>query len=235
MRIKLLILPILAATLTLTACHADKAPQLDTHEDTLAWALGENMALSVLELNNHLPIDNDIVRQAFQHALSSGSSTLTDQQMEEAIRQLFAAQQSSTPRPAVKNTETVDKQQQDYFEKLAKENPDVRKHPAGFYYEEVKKGIGRTAVVGDRIRFDYRSYLMFSGEPYDQTYGKRDPITHVVGRPMFEGLIEAMQLMNAGSIYRFYFPYQLAFGTQGSGDIPGYTPFIYEIELHEIL
>lgn len=235
MRIKRLILPILAATLTLTACHADKAPQLDTREDTLAWALGENMGLSVLDLDNHLPIDNDVVRQAFLHALTSGSPTLDDRQMEEAMRQIFAAQQSSTPQPAVETAEKVDKQQQEYFEKLAKENPNVRKHPAGFYFEVVKAGSGRTAKLGDRIRFDYRSYLLFSGEPYDQTYGKRDPILHVVGRPMFDGLVEAMQLMNAGSIYRFYFPYQLAFGKQGSGEIPGCTPFIYEIELHEIL
>ena len=51
---------------------------------------------------------------------------------------------------------------------------------------------------------------------------------------MFPGLIEAFQIMNSGSIYRFYFPYQLAFGPQGSGSIPGYTPMIYEIELHSI-
>ena len=51
---------------------------------------------------------------------------------------------------------------------------------------------------------------------------------------MFPGLIEAFQLMNAGSIYRFYFPYQVAFGAQGSGNIPGYTPLIYEVEVHEL-
>ena len=98
----------------------------------------------------------------------------------------------------------------------------------------MKAGKGRNAREGDRVSFDYRSFLMFTGEPYDQTYGKREPILHVVGKPMFQGLIEGMQVMNAGSIYRFYFPYQLAFGSQGSGNIAGYTPFIYEVELHEI-
>ena len=107
-------------------------------------------------------------------------------------------------------------------------------NPSGFYYEVLKPGKGANAQIGQRILFDYRSFLMFNGEPYDQTYGVRDPILHVVGRPMFQGLIDALQLMNAGSIYRFYFPYQLAFGETGAGDIPGYTPFIYEVELHEI-
>jgi FKBP-type peptidyl-prolyl cis-trans isomerase len=73
-----------------------------------------------------------------------------------------------------------------------------------------------------------------TGQPYDQTYGKRDPIVHVIGTPMFPGLIEAFQLMNAGSRYRFYFPYQVCFGARGSDGIPPFTPMIYEVELHEI-
>ena len=84
------------------------------------------------------------------------------------------------------------------------------------------------------MTFDYRSYTLLDGEPYDQTYGRRRSIAHVVGKPMFQGLLEGLQLMNAGSLYRFYFPYQLAFGPQGSGDIPGYTPFIYEVEVHKV-
>ena len=97
----------------------------------------------------------------------------------------------------------------------------------------LSRTIPPNAIYGQRIEFDYKSYLMLTGEPYDQTYGKRPPILHVVGEPMFPGLIHAFQLMNAGSIYRFYFPYQLAFGPTGASGIPGYTPFIYEIELHK--
>ena len=45
--------------------------------------------------------------------------------------------------------------------------------------------------------------------------------------------LAALLLMNAGSVYRFYFPYQLAFGEKGTGGIPPYAPMIYEIELHD--
>ena len=48
---------------------------------------------------------------------------------------------------------------------------------------------------------------------------------------MFQGLLLGMQLMNAGSKYRFYFPHQLVTGATG---IPPYTPVSYEVELHEI-
>jgi FKBP-type peptidyl-prolyl cis-trans isomerase FkpA/FKBP-type peptidyl-prolyl cis-trans isomerase FklB len=148
---------------------------------------------------------------------------------------LILTQQTETLRRENQQQAQIDQQQEDFFAQLTKEHPGVKKHESGFYYEQVKAGKGRNAKLGDRVSFDYRSFLMFTGQPYDQTYGKRDPILHVVGRPMFQGLIDGIQLMNAGSIYRFYFPYQLAFGPQGSGDIPGFTPFIYEVEVHEIL
>ena len=78
---------------------------------------------------------------------------------------------------------------------------------------------------------------MLTGEQFDQSngYSGGEPIIHVVGNPMFPGLLEGMQLMNAGSLYRFYFPNQLAFGANGSEDIPPYTAVIYEVELHEIM
>ena len=114
-------------------------------------------------------------------------------------------------------------------------NPNIKKHETGFYYEVLKEGKGRKAKYGDNVSFDYRSFLMLTGEPYDQTYDVREPIAHVIGKPMFQGLIDGMQLMNEGSIYRFYFPYQLAFGEKGADGIPGFTPFIYEVELHNFI
>ena len=159
---------------------------------------------------------------------------LSDSAFNETMNYIIFMQQKEALRKAAGNKSIVDRQQEAYFANLVKEKPDIKRHPSGFYYEVLKRGKGPNAEVGLRVLFDYRSYLMFSGEAYDQTYGKRDPILHVVGKPMFPGLIEGLKMMNAGSIYRFYFPYQLAFGERGSDPIPGFTPFIYEVELHEI-
>ena len=226
---------LLMLTGLLTACgHTDKAPQLDSHNDTLSWAMGENIALSLIEMRDNLPLDNELVQQAIRHTLKGKDQPIDNNTLRDAMEEIMYSQQMEAMRRDNQNEKLIDEQQEQYFAQLVKEHPGVKRHASGFYYEQVKAGKGRTAKFGDRIKFDYRSYLMLSGEAYDQTYGKRDPIIHVVGRPMFQGLIDGMQLMQAGSIYRFYFPYQLAFGPQGSGDIPGYTPFIYEVELHEI-
>jgi FKBP-type peptidyl-prolyl cis-trans isomerase len=208
-------------------------PVLKNRIDTLSWAYGQEMGrtLSQKVLDT---LNMDIVFQAAKSVMAGNPQPITDQESHDAMQyltMLYSAQQIRDNNTAQRN---IDKMQEMYFENLEKTNPKVKKHPSGFYYEVVKEGNGPKARYAQRIEFDYRSFLMFSGEPYDQTYERRPPILHVVGTPMFQGLIDGFQLMNAGSIYRFYFPYQLAFGAEGSGDIPGYTPFIYEVELHKL-
>lgn len=232
---KQLIVTGVAALLLLTACGTKNgAPQLRSQQDTLSWAMGENIALSMKETGRALNLDDELVMQAIRHTLAGKPQPLDNNQLALATDRILFEQQTEIMRQENQSEAQINEQQDQYFAQLEKDHPDVKKHPSGFYYEQVKAGKGRNAREGDRVSFDYRSFLMFTGEPYDQTYGKREPILHVVGKPMFQGLIEGMQVMNAGSIYRFYFPYQLAFGSQGSGNIAGYTPFIYEVELHEI-
>ena len=234
MKIQTLIITLASAALLAACGHTDKAPQLDSHNDTLSWAMGENIGLSLIEMNGVMPLNQELVQQALRHTLKGGAQPIDDNTLRDAMSEIVYAQQTEYMRRENQNEAQVDALQEEYFERLVKEHPQVKKHESGFYYEQLQAGHGRKARLGDRISFDYRSFLMFTGEPYDQTYGKREPIIHVVGRPMFQGLLDGMQLMQAGSIYRFYFPYQLAFGAQGSDPIPGYTPFIYEVEIHQI-
>lgn len=229
------LLPI--AALMLVSCNNSKtteAPQLSSRNDTLSWAMGENIGMTLKEFGNVLELDNELVQKAIRHTLNGGAQPLDEAALREAMSVILYEQQAEMMQRDNQNEAQINRQQEAYFAQLVSEHPRVKKHESGFYYEVVKAGKGRTARFGDRVKFDYRSFLMFTGEPYDQTYGKRKPIVHVVGKPMFQGLIDGMQLMQAGSIYRFYFPYQLAFGPQGSGDIPGFTPFIYEVEMHEV-
>ena len=232
MKHKLIILNsplIIAAALLLAACN-NTAPRLDSQSDTLSWAMGENVGLSILS-GDAVEIDHELFLQAIKHTLDGKEQPLSDTAYTQAIQYVMALSQMRQMEKAKQAATDVDAAQQKYFAELEKTNPNVKRHPSGFYYEVLREGKGPKAVYAQRIRFDYKSYLMLTGEPYDQTYGKRESIVHVVGNPMFPGLIDAFQLMNAGSIYRFYFPYQLVTNANG---IPPHTPVIYEVELHEI-
>lgn len=219
----------------MAACGAaDKAPSLAGDVDTLSWAIGRDIGLGLKK--NAVQLNEEVLLSSLRSTLADENQPLSDSLLAAATQRAMARIQAASGGVAggMVLPQQVQQRQEQYFAQLVKEHPSVKRHPAGFYYEELRAGKGATATYAARVRFDYRSYLLFSGEPYDQTYGRRDPIIHVLGKPMFPGLIEGMQLMSAGSIYRFYFPYQLAFGEQGSGDIPPCTPLIYEVELHEI-
>lgn len=230
----------LAAALLLASCgnlgaerRLSHAPELKTQTDTLSWAYGQNIA-SVLRDGYFSNLDADLIMQSARYTLDGGTDQpLTPEEIKNALDFIMMNYAVTQREDAAARQKSVDAQQEEYFQRLEKENPNVKRHPKGFYYEVIKQGKGPNVHYAQRIKFDYRSYLMLSGEPYDQTYERRPSIIHVVGEPMFPGLIEGFQLMNAGSTYRFYFPYQLAFGAKGSGSIPGFTPLIYEIELHE--
>lgn len=227
------ILYLAASALLLVSCNQNKTPQLDDAMDSITWVLGRSTAESLMNgpFDN---IDQEVFIAAVRTTLNNGVQPISDSIYHETLAMLMHTAQAAATKQSDARSQEVDQLQDAYFAKLTAENPNVKRHPSGFYYEVLKPGTGENAKFASLIIFDYRSYTMLDGQPYDQTYGKREPITHVVGKPMFPGLIEAFQLMNKGSIYRFYFPYELAFGSQGSGDIPGYTPLIYEIELHNI-
>ena len=221
------------AAMILSGCSSrSQSPshKLNNEIDTLTWVLGENVGRTMLA-TMPFEINEELFHEAIRHTMKGGEQPFSDTVYNEIMEILAARIQKYTVDDVKKK---ADVEQQEWFAKLEKEKPGIRRHPSGFYYEVLREGSGPTAKLAQRIRFDYRSYLLFTGEVYDQTYGRREPIIHVVGQPMFPGLIEAFQLMNAGSIYRFYFPYQLLAGANTSGSVKAFTPMIYEIELHEL-
>ena len=110
----------------------------------------------------------------------------------------------------------------------------MHRAPSGFYYEVLKEGEGAQAKENHRITFDYKGFYMLSGEAFDQTYGQGEPLTINLSDNTFTGLQQGLLMMKEGSIYRFYFPFQLAFGSRGSQIVPPFTPLIYEVELHKV-
>lgn len=202
---------------------------LQNQQDSISWAMGMSLARTVKEVN--YKFDETVVRRAFESTIKGEKQPL-DEESYNAIYQFMVFQAMQAQRNQAKTqSDDADKAQQAYFDKLVKENPNVKKHEEGFYYEVLKEGKGPKATAGLRIRFDFKGSNLLTGEVIDETYGHRDPIVHVLNQSIFKGLYYGLQLMNAGSKYRFYFPYQVVGETQG---IPACTPVMYEVELHEI-
>ena len=219
-----------ALLLTLTACGSrTEQPSLATEQDTLSWAMGMSLAQTVQ--NGFYDFDVDVVREAFESTIKGNSQPLDDETYQAALQYIGFLAQQVQQQKAQQASQNSDAQQQQYFQKLEAENKNIVKAEEGYYYEILRQGHGPNAKYGQRVSFDFKGTNMLTGEVIEQTYGNREPIIHVIGKPMFQGILLGMQRMNAGSKYRFYFPHQLV---QGASGIPPYTPVIYEIELHEI-
>ena len=219
------------AILTATACgNKSENVVLHNQQDTLSWAMG--MSLAETAQSGFYSFDQATVQRAFESTLKGEKQPLDEQTYRELCNYLafLVAQHQRTT--AEKSNKEAGAIQQEYFSKLVQEKGNaLKKSENGFYYEVLQAGSGAKAKAGQRINFDFQSINALTGDTITKTYGRRDPVVHVISKSMFAGLYNGLQLMSAGSKYRFYFPYVVCANVE---DIPSYTPVIYEVELHEI-
>lgn len=213
-------------------CQAQtNVPTLATQRDSLSWALGESHARTCLEDNAGL--DRDIILQAFIHTMQGAEQPLDEKSYQQAIDYVKYINFVNNKRRESEQGEETARLERAYLQELAKTHPDLQWCEAGFYYEVVRAGAGDRAQLNQRVTFDYKGYNMLSGAMIDQTYGN-EAITVTLNDGIFTGLRIGLQLMQAGALYRFYFPNALVFGSKGSRVIPPFTAMIYEVELHQI-
>ncbi|MCR5193568.1 MAG: FKBP-type peptidyl-prolyl cis-trans isomerase [Bacteroidales bacterium] len=209
----------------------EKTPAFTNKNDSLSWALGFSAAQNIASTG--VDINREILLQAICATLDSLQQPFTMQQTASMLMELDqrAAMNREQSQKNELNEYTI--QEESYFTELMKSNSNVKKSDKGFYYEVLKEGNGRKGETGLVAVFDYKG-MFTNGQIFDQTYGNRDAITYVISNDMFPGLFEAFQTMKGGGKYRFYFPYEMAFGARGTQDVPPYSTVIYEIELHEV-
>ena len=226
------LLTLAAALLLLSATSCGNKAEnvkLETERDTLSWAMGMSMAQTAK--SGFYDFDEALMTRAFESVMNGEEQPLDEKTYNAVCQYLAFLAQQGQRKQMEQQSADAQKSQAELFAKLEADNPNIRKAPEGYYYEVLQEGKGPKAKALLRVKFDFRGSNMATGEVFEETYGHRDPIIHVIGKPMFQGMQYALQQMNAGSKYRFYFPYELV----GPNDfVPPHTPVVYEIELHEI-
>lgn len=103
---------------------------------------------------------------------------------------------------------------------------------SGLQYEVITLGKGKRPTAEDRVKVHYHGTLI-DGTVFDSSVNRGEPITFGLNQ-VIKGWTEGVQLMPVGSKYKFYIPYNLAYGERGKGSIPPYSTLIFEIELLDI-
>ena len=102
--------------------------------------------------------------------------------------------------------------------------------PSGLQYEVLKPSTGKKPKPDAEVTAHYKGTLL-NGKQFDSSYDRKEPLKFQLSR-VIPGWAEGVQLMQEGSKYKFFVPWQLGYGPNGAGqDIPPYSVLIFEIEL----
>ena len=205
---------------------------LKDQRDTLSWAFGASFARQCLTDNMNL--DRDLIIDAFVTTMRGEQQPLDEESYEMAAAFVQYMQYNRNKKMQDARRDEAARLEASFLQNLMQENPAVKYSDKGFCYEVLKTGDGRQAADNMRITFDYRGYEMLSGTLFDQTYDVHEPLTINLDESVFTGLHWGLLMMHEGDIYRFYIPFQLAFGDKGSKQVPPFTGVIFEVELHTV-
>jgi len=215
----------------MNSCGKDKKVKLKSAKDTISGVLGENMARGFKETG--IDIDKDVLLAAMEHCLDGKEGVLADSTYNRVLNDInmmiFVSQRQRAEQAAAKAQEA----EAEYFKQLKANDPEVCATESGLHYKVLKQGKGKKSFMGGRVRFHYKASYA-DGTVFDQTYGVRGPVVTVLNN-VFPGLQEGLKMMNGGSHYIFYVPSELAFGAEGTADVPPHTLLVYEIELFDVM
>jgi FKBP-type peptidyl-prolyl cis-trans isomerase len=101
---------------------------------------------------------------------------------------------------------------------------------SGLYYIETVKGKGAKPKKGQWVKVNYTGRLM-DGTVFDSSEGKK-PIDFPIGEgSVIPGWDEGIMMMNVGSKGKLILPSSIAYGPQGGGPIPPFSPLDFDVEL----
>ena len=192
--------------------------------DSASYAFGMSMAAS-LKNGGLKTLNYDLLMKGFKAEFSGQKTALTQQSAEKAIGNTFkTVSQAKYAGIIAEGKQFLDNN---------KKTAGVQSTASGLQYLVLTQGTGTKPGPTDSVLVHYKGTLI-SGKQFDSSYDRGEPITLTLNG-VIPGWTEGMQLMSTGSKYKFFIPYQLAYGERGAGpDIPPYSTLIYEIELLKV-
>lgn len=118
----------------------------------------------------------------------------------------------------------------------------------GVYYKQISQGNGNKPQQGDKVRVHYVGKFL-NGKVFDTSVKEEaekagkymeqrsyEPLEFTIGKgQMIKGFEEAVKLMSQGEKGIVVMPSSLGYGNRQRGEIPAYSPLVFELELVEII
>jgi FKBP-type peptidyl-prolyl cis-trans isomerase len=204
---------------------ATTAVVLKTAEDSLSYAIGI-LDGNFFKTQGVTSVNPTSLSLGFRDAMQ-GKSIFTPEQADQVLRGEMQKMMRKKIQPNID-------QCNDFLTHNAKK-PGVKQTASGLQYEVITEGTGARPADTSVVKVHYEGFLLNATRPFDSSRDRGAPAEFPLNG-VIKGWTEGVQLMTVGSRYKFYIPYQLGYGEQGSGEaIPGGSLLIFDVELIEIV
>lgn len=201
--------------------------------DKLSYALGHNIAHQLIGMGLQKSLNIDDYAEAIRDVLEGRQPKMSHTEANAVLEHFFTELEQRQQAEAAERGKAA-KSEGEAFLAENKKRAGVVTTPSGLQYEIVKEGNGRQPKASDTVQCHYEGTLI-DGTVFDSSYRRGMPAEFGL-RQVIAGWTEGVQLMKEGSIFKFYIPYNLAYGERGAGaDIPPYAALIFTVELIKIL
>lgn len=199
------------------------AQNTPTDMDSVSYALGVMLSQN-LKSQGFDNVDVDQMAKGFREG-QSGDASLGVAAANARVKEYLQEKQEKASAGARKGGE-------DFLAENAK-RPEVKVTDSGLQYEVLKEGTGASPTATETVEVHYHGTLI-DGTVFDSSVDRGKTIEFPLNR-VISGWTEGVQLMKEGAKYRFFIPWNLAYGERGSAPkIPPYAALIFDVELFEV-
>lgn len=196
--------------------------------DSMSYALGVNIASDLMRNLKTIPggtYNKELFLKAFGTVFNGDSAVISNENAMTFLQGYFTKAQEKQANDK--------KAEGEKFLKENAKNPAVQTTASGLQYIVLNNGDGPKPAETDKVKVHYEGTLL-DGTKFDSSYDRGEPIEFQLNQ-VIKGWTEGVQLMPKGSKYKFFIPYELAYGEQGAGGtIPPYATLIFVVELIDI-
>lgn len=201
---------------------------LSNEVDSMSYALAVNIASDLLKNLKTLPngaYNSELFLKAFNAVIKGDTVLMSVEASQSILQEYFSAAQEKLA--SEKKSEGTK-----FLTENAK-NPAVQTTSSGLQFIVLRDAEGPKPKASDKVKVHYEGTLV-DGTKFDSSYDRGESIDFPLNQ-VIPGWTEGIQLMSVGSKYKFFIPYDLAYGEQGAGGvIPPYATLIFTVELLDI-
>ena len=199
--------------------------------DKLSYALGIGIGSQLAGMGaKELNIDD--FAQAIKDVISGSELKVDNAEAQTLVQNFFQEQEAKQQAAAAEAGKAAKAAGEAFLAENGKKDGIVTL-PSGLQYQVLKEGDGKKPSATDQVVCHYEGTLI-DGTVFDSSYQRNQPATFGLNQ-VIAGWTEGVQLMQEGAKYRFFIPYNLAYGERGAGaQIPPFATLVFDVELKEV-